>query len=342
MKILIIRTDAIGDTLLSLPLAELIKKHYPDAEISILLAPYTKELAEDNPYISEILLDDYNNEHKGFRGFWRLVEELKEKKFDWAILLHPTTRLALLIYFAGIPNRLGTGYRSYAFLFNHHISEHRSKGEKHELEFNINMLRALNIQPEYINPKFYLNESARKYAKEKLESWNIKNNKPFIVFHPGSGGSARDWNINYYAKLADILIKNDYNILITGTTKEKKLINNMLEIMEHNPLLLIGETNLKQLGAILEQADLIVSNSTGPMHLATAVGTRALAIFCPIIPCTPRRWGPYGEGHIVLIPPDVPECPKCIKEHCPYWDCMRKITIEKVRSEIEKILGERY
>jgi ADP-heptose:LPS heptosyltransferase len=113
----------------------------------------------------------------------------------------------------------------------------------------------------------------------------------------------------------------------------------MVDLTETRPAVVVGETTLKQLGALMERAELFVSNSTGPMHLAAAVGTRVLAFFPTLFGCRARRWGPWGEGHIVMEPP-VPECPRCEPEKCRYGDCMRMIAVEDAFGRIRVALHE--
>ena len=133
-KILIVRTDRIGDVVLSLPMAELVKKKYPGCEVAYFIREYTSSLIDGNPFVDEVIIAE---ESEGKIPFLKNLNKIKSKNFDTCVIANPTLRISLMMFFAGINNRIGTGYRWYSLLFNKKVFEHRKYGEKHELEFNI-------------------------------------------------------------------------------------------------------------------------------------------------------------------------------------------------------------
>ncbi len=133
-NLLIVRTDRIGDVVLSLPLAELVKNNYPDCKVTFLIREYTKDVVSNHPFIDEIIV---LKEKEGKILINENVKQIAEKKFDAAIIVYPTFQTSLIIYLSKIKNRIGTGYRWYSFLFNNKVYEHRKFAEKHELEFNV-------------------------------------------------------------------------------------------------------------------------------------------------------------------------------------------------------------
>ncbi|MCH7516255.1 MAG: glycosyltransferase family 9 protein [Bacteroidetes bacterium] len=141
-NILIIRTDRIGDVILSLPLAALIKKHFPECKVSFLLKEYAKDLVGDHPYIDDVLILQESN---GRIPIFKNVNRLKSNFFDASIIVYPTFITALIVFLSRIMFRIGSGYRWYSFLFNKRIYEHRKYAEKHELEFNVNLLQTFGI-----------------------------------------------------------------------------------------------------------------------------------------------------------------------------------------------------
>jgi len=122
--------------------------------------------------------------------------------------------------------------------------------------------------------------------------------------------------------------------------REKGLVDFIKNNMEHTAFNLTGRTNLRELAAVIKNCDVVISNSTGPMHLAVALGTHTVAIFCPIFAAGPIRWGPYGEEHQVIQPP-VPVCFKCKPRSCPHYDCMEKIKTEQIVSKACAVLKEK-
>ena len=192
-NLLIVRTDRIGDVILSLPLAGIIKKHYPECRVTFLVRDYTKELVENHPYIDEVLI---LNETDGKVNLKENISAIKQFNFDSSIIVYPTLSTSLVVFLSGIKYRVGTGYRWYSFLFNEKIYEHRKYAEKHELEFNVNLLKKFNIVEEITpsNVKFDIpiNPDIDKKVNEILHKNNIDDKEPIIIIHPGSLGSSVD------------------------------------------------------------------------------------------------------------------------------------------------------
>lgn len=333
-KFLVVRTDRIGDVVLSTPVPEALKRKYPHSQVSMMVSTYTREIFKYNPWVDEVIIDD----HSGFKGFFKSVRTLKNRKFYVAILLRPTLKLALILFLSGIKVRIGTGYRAYGFLFNHKIYRHRKTIEKHELEYNLNMLIPLGISEEKMMPRIYLSPEEARYSKRIYEDLNIREENLKIVIHPGSGHSSLNYPLEKFAWLADKLIEGfSAKVVLTGGQKEIKLSENMKTKMHNQPIDLTGQTDLRGLCSLLKGADLLISNSTGPMHLASALGTPVIALFSPLFVASPKRWGPYGEGHEV-ISPSVRTCYKCDPETCPDFNCMEKIDPEEIILKVKKIL----
>lgn len=336
-KFLIVRTDRIGDVVLSTPVPEAIKRKYPDSRVSMMVSPYTRDLLTYNPWVDEIITDDQG----GFKGFLKLVKLLRRKRLDVAVLLRPTLRLALLLFLSRIKLRIGTGYRAYQFLFNKKIYQHRKTIEKHELEYNLSMLSPLGILCEGMMPQIYLSPEEERFSRKIFEDLNIKKEEMKIVIHPGSGNSSLNYPLRKFALLADKLIEGFCaKIILTGDKKELVLSEEMKRLMRNRPIDLTGKTDLRELCSLLKGADLLISNSTGPMHVAAALGTPAVVFFSPLFVASPKRWGPYGKGHEVVLPP-VKTCYKCDPKKCPHFNCMEKIDSDEIMSRVKKILKEK-
>jgi len=300
-RFLIIRTDRMGDVVLSTPVLTEIKNNFNSPYIAMLLNPYTKEIVSGHPDVDKIITDDVNGIHKGFTGFIKLVKELKKYRFDAALVLHPTPRLALICFLAGIPVRVGTGYRYYSLLFNKKIYQHRRTSGKHELDLNLDIASAIGVRPGKVFFKFFIPEQADHKINKLLRDKNIPGQ--FIVLHPGSGGSALDWPVENFARLA-AQIQNKLNIPVvaTGSASESGLID-LIKKQAKNVIRLEGQLNIKELAALLKKSSLVVANSTGPLHLAVAVGTEVIGLYCTKTACGPERWGPYHRPDSVITPP---------------------------------------
>lgn len=333
-NILIVRTDRIGDVVLSLPLAGLIKKHNPNCKVTFLVKNYTNSLVQNHPFIDDVIvLKEKNSKVSLFDN----VKIISAKKFDTAIVVYPTFISSLIIFISKIRNRIGTGYRWYSFFFNHKIYEHRKYAEKHELEYNVGLLQKLDINESinYSNVMFDLNVSANILAKVEsiLKLKNVDLNKQIIIVHPGSGGSAVDLPIEKFKKLVQKLSGTDYQVLITGSKSEIEICNKL--IVSDDVKNLAGLFNLEELTALISKSKIFISNSTGPLHIASALGKYAVGFYPKILACSAERWGPYTSKKLVYVP-EI-DCTDCTREQCEKLNCMNSISIDKVFADIQKI-----
>jgi lipopolysaccharide heptosyltransferase II len=334
-NLLIVRTDRIGDVVLSLPLAGLIKKHYPDCHITFLLKNYTKGLTEGHPYIDDVLiLKEKNNKISLLDN----IRQIKNNSYDAAVVVYPTFITSLIIFLSCISHRIGTGYRWYSVLFNNKVYEHRKNAVRHELEYNVNLLKSLGIE-ENVNPsnvnfnlKIAPNDDDRVTTILKVKGIDLK--KPVIIIHPGSGGSAVDLPLAKFKELIDLIHHNlTAEIIISGSKSEIELCHNLLVpgITKN----LAGLFNLAELKALISHADIFIANSTGPLHIAAALDKYVIGFYPKIPQCSPQRWGPYSNKGIVFTP--KLECNNCTREQCERLDCMNTILIPEVFAEIKKI-----
>jgi heptosyltransferase-3 len=330
-RILLVRTDRIGDVVLSLPMLPLLKKRFPHASITVMVRPYTRELVEGHSCVNDVILWDE------FKGLSEYVSILKQRKFDIAILPYPRFNLALIIFLAGIPMRVGTGYRWYSFLFNKRIYEHRKDAKRHEVEYNLNLLTTIDIVPEERPAfEFAITERSKKSVDTVLESDGMKK---FAILHAGSGGSARDWSIDRFAQLADVLQSElKLSVVLTGGVTEQGLVDSLAAKMRTKPVNYAGKFSLQELAALFRRAEVFVSNSTGPLHIASMVGTPVVAFYPPIIQCSPMRWGPYTDKKKVFTA-DNAACSLCKGTPCTSNVCMDQITVEQVVAGIRELIS---
>jgi len=334
-NLLIVRTDRIGDVVLSLPLAELVKKHYPDCRVTFLLKDYTRSLAEGHPFIDNILiLKEKNNKISLINN----IRQIKKNSYDAAVVVYPTLITALIIFLTGIKQRIGTGYRWYSPLFNHKVFEHRKNALRHELEYNINLLKYFgieeNVTPSNVNFNLKIAQRDDERVKTILRVKGIDLKKPIIMIHPGSGGSAVDLPINKFKELIELVFNNlGAEIIITGTKSEMELCHNLF--IPGKTKNLAGLFDLAELKALINHSDIFIANSTGPLHIAAALGKYVIGFYPKIPQCSPKRWGPYSDRSIVFTP--GLECSSCTREQCERLDCMSTIKVSEVFAEIEKI-----
>jgi|YelNatPaOPRAMG01_1025707.scaffolds.fasta_scaffold00095_47 heptosyltransferase-3 len=335
MKVLLIRTDRMGDVILSTPVATLIKRAHPDWRVEMLVARQLVPLVGVHRDVDAVL--EFGGRDSSLR---ELVRLLRSRRYDAAVLLHPTFRLALSLWLARIPRRIGTAYRLYSFLLNERVPVHRKRSRLHELELNVLTASPLGLAPLPESGelfRFELPEEEERRLAEKLARAGVEPAARPIVLHPGSGGSARNWPVRRFAELAELLHARGIGpIVITGTSAERQLVDELVRLAAVPLVRLDGELEILQLAALLQRARVVVANSTGPLHLAVAMGAPVVGLYCPIGPCHPRRWGPYGRRDAVLMP-DVPECDRC-RASCPHYDCMESIPADRVAAKIGQVM----
>jgi heptosyltransferase-3 len=332
-NILIVRTDRLGDVLLTTPVSTALRRMFPKARISWLVSPYTAPLLEHNPDIDQILVD--RGESPG-----QLADLIRNERFDAAIVAYPRWRIVLALWLARVPLRIGPANKSYAILLNRRVRQRRSKGKKHEADYNLELLEPLGASFERYPTRYVATDEERKAARRVLEAKGISGAKPVAILHPGSGGSSARWPLGHFMALGDRLQADGCDLVVTGGPGENHE-GAMAAGMRRPPVFIPGgSVSIRELAAILSCADLVVTNSTGPLHLAVALGVPTVSIYSPLPTRHPARWGPYpayveGDGtHRVLLAPLGGEGGKAGED-------MGAVSVEEVlRLCLEKLAGK--
>jgi len=331
-KILISRTDAIGDLLLTLPMVDVIKQNFPNTKVYIL------GQGNNQPIVQASLKTD------GFLNWTELaqmpeneaIKKLKEEKFDVIIHVFPNKKIAKIAKKAKIPYRIGTSRRFYHWLTcNKSVNLSRKKSDLHETQLNLKLLKPLKINTEYDLQQLEDFGKIKPFAKLPFEVEKMLNKeKQRVIIHPKSKGSARNWDIQNFVILSKMLIKNGFDVYVTGTEEEGNRIKQELGNEIPNVYNITGQLNLAELITFISKCDALVAASTGPLHIASAVGINAVGIYPPIRPMHPGRWRPIGKDSSVLCIDK--ECDKCRKSN--FCECMQAITPEMVFQHIKEYI----
>ncbi|MCZ7557895.1 MAG: glycosyltransferase family 9 protein [Bacteroidia bacterium] len=337
MTFCVFRTDRIGDVLLTLPLAAALKRHDASSRVLFCARAYTADLLRLSSDVDEVIVVSDTDVSLYAPGF---VTELRDRRIDVTFFAYPRPGLALAALRAGIPVRVGTAYRWFSPMFTHRRREHRRTGMAHESEYNLALLNPLGF--EYTKPpppRLRITDALSSTARELLAASGIREDERFVVLHPGSGGSAKDWPPEYFGELAAHLLRDVYGlrVLVTGTEAEDGLKRSVLSIAGARAAALPADVSLPLLAAVFERAALVVANSTGPLHLASAVGRPVIGLYPFLHQCHPRRWGPLGEADI-FTPAQQSDCEDCARENCDRHDDMRRISVGDVRDAAMKRL----
>lgn len=332
-RILIVRPDRIGDVVLSTPLPREIKKTYPDSFIAVMLRKYTKDIYENNPYVDKIILiDDYDD--GSMEAFWKKVNEIMDYKFTHSLTLLPTERLNYLLFFSGIPYRLGVGHKFYQFItFTKYVSRNKYIPLRHEADYCMDLARKIGVTSDNLETEIFLTQ------EEKGKSFELRNillnGKNYLIgIHTSSGNSAPNWTSSTYKKLIEELQnRNDIQIVVT----DDKISDSFLNI---NGIIFPNvNKSLRNSFITFNALDLLISASTGPMHICAALKVKTLSLFCPLTACSPNLWGPLGNKNKVILPRQdycSNKCPGDPKK-CTF-EGDGGINVEQVLNEINGLL----
>jgi len=326
--LLVVRNDRLGDTILALPVIPLLQKAFPDNKIHFLTAPQFDPLIECVAGIDSVIVGNDKGEPD-------VGNDLAALKIGTAFCLRPTFKNALVLRKAQIPVRIGTSRRWYSFLFNKRINLSRRGKSRHEADLNLDMLAAVGISGETGFPAIELPEMAKDKIADLLAQAGFSNDNSYIVIHPGSGGSAQNWSVDYFKQLADKLNRiHKLQIIVTGSISETALCR---EVAGDTHINLCGKTELLELASLLKNARLLIANSTGPLHLSVALGTISLGLYAPLKDCLPDRWGPYCHPEWALMP-DLPLCERCHPGSVSQCYCMEQLTVDTVYDRAIELL----
>lgn len=320
--IVISRTDSIGDVVLTLPLAMYLKKKYPAAQIGWIGKNYTKAIVES---CSEV---DY------FLDVAFLQPE-QLQNIDAIIFVFPDKKVAEMAYKAKITLRIGTSHRWFHWIFaNKLVHFSRKKSDLHEAQLNFKLLRPLGITA--IPTLEELRQTTWLYPTPLAEQHQslLDKNKFNLIIHPKSKGSAREWSLRQYQALIELLPADKFAIFVTGTIAEAEQIKaeNPAFLQQNKVKDVTGLFSLSELISFIAAADGLVACSTGPLHVAAALGKYAWGLYVPMRPLHPGRWQPIGKKATYFVNPI--DCNSCRKNpaNCA---CIAAILPEKVAEAVK-------
>lgn len=353
-SILVIRGDRLGDVLLSTPVFSAIKQNFKGAKLTVMVQDFVAPVIRGLPEVDEVLVYDPRGKHAGIRGFFRLLGELRTRRFRMAILLQSQFRLAAAVFGAGIRYRVGPLSKIYSFFFyNRGLRQRRSKVEMHEADYNLQLLRRIGVrvagraQETHAAVSPEKREAARKWLGES--GWD--SSQTLIAIHPGMGGSALNWPELHYVELTKALVHEGRTVVLTGGAAESALVDRIADAVHKGAAdsekgtgkLLIyrgGENgrNLEDLGGVYSHATVVVAPSTGPLHLAVALGRPVVTFYPPIRVQSAIRWGPYlkDEDRASILVPDnyCGEDLQCRGPVCHYYPCMSRLSVSEALTEV--------
>lgn len=328
MRILVSRTDRIGDVVLTLPLCALLKTTL-GAEVVVLGRAYTRPVLEASPHVDEIL--EWDAAEQAGESARRAL--LASARADAVLHVFPRAAIARAALAAGIPQRIGTSHRWYHWLTCNQL-EHfsRKRSALHEAQLDIRLARPLlgDGMPslEALAPLTQLSPLVSLGSGiERL----LDDSRTIVVIHPGSGGSAREWPLEHWKGLVESLDSARVQVVVTASGDEAARLRPWLATLPAHVVNMTGQLGLAELIALFARVDGVIAASTGPLHVAAGAGAHALGLFPPTPPIHPARWAPLGPRAEWLTAPVACASHAQSGATCA---CMRAISVDAVRRRV--------
>lgn len=325
----------LGDLVMATPILEELRKKFPQAKITAMCQANTAPLLENNPYINEIF--SYNRPsgwiHRSQHTV--IIDSLKKGKYDLGILLTNSFSSAWWFWRGDVKNRIGFKGNLRSCLLDYPISFPANLENQHLVKTYKQLLTPLGVTSSYSVPKLFLSENEKEAAWQLLQKQNIEKFKHVIIgINPGAAyGSAKCWPPERFKEITQRLLNNpEYRILYFGDNKGSPLVQEICQEFPQNVINLAGKTNIRELMALIHCCNAILTNDSGPMHIASALHVPLVALFGST---NDTKTGPL-DGTVIH---KHVKCSPCYKRVCPIdFKCMKQISVDEVYSEIEKIL----
>jgi len=342
MRIMIRATNWVGDAIMALPALRAVRSKFPDAHISVVARPYVADIYREQDVCDELIPYDPNAQHRGWRGRERLVSELRDRKFDVAVLFQNAFDAAWLAWRAGIPERVGYARDGRGILLTKSIPAPKpGQIPAHEKFYYLELLRRAGFIERLTDDAhiaLHVSDGARDRGAAILAGAGVRPNSHRIAVGAGASyGSAKCWPPDRFAKTLNTFLQNSKtDVILFGTTTEAAVSEAITRHLVRPPINLTGKTAIADLPGLLSQCHVFLGNDSGAMHVAAAVGLPVVAVFGPT--------DPYGTAPVTLratIVQEKPYCSPCFLRRCPTdHRCMRAVTPEMVKSALRVWLAE--
>lgn len=328
MKILIFNPSFLGDSVLTTPLIQAVKNKYPEAKISFCVRPEYVPLFEGLDEIAEVIPFDKRKSYSGLAGIFRFAKELELRGFDIVLSPHKSFRTNLTLFLAKIPVRVGFVEGAFSALLTKSCARYM---DMHEVQRNLTLYEtAFGEYPAKYPLKVAIDENA------KAEFAKLGEN--LIGIAPGSVWATKMWPAERFAEVADRLKDEGYTPVIIGAPDDIPAAEKLMQAAKHKHINMCGKTSLKELPALIANFEFLVTNDSGPMHIAVAAGVQCIAIFGPTV--KELGFTPYDEVSRVAEveglscrPCGLHGSRKCPKKH---FRCMLEISVDDVLALLEK------
>jgi len=322
-KILIRGPNWVGDSVLAIPAMKAVRARFPDAEITLLVRPWVAGLFSSAPFVDKV----WSEEKPSGLGDWiRITRDMRNRRFDLALLLPNSFESALMMFLGRVPERVGYATDGRQWMLTNAVTADSSVG--HQVNYYLNLAKVLSATADRPSIEIEATRQERESARTLLATEGIPHTSRFIVLNPGAAyGSAKRWHEDRFATVADRLaIELGVHVAIIGSEAERPTANQIRDRLKSTTAVLSGKTSLEMLIGVLAESSLMITNDSGPMHIAAALGVPTVAIFGST---DEKATGPYGPR--TRIVKHAVDCSPCLLRECPIdHRCMNLVTVDDV------------
>lgn len=332
-KIVVIDLLYMGDLIFATPFFKQLRKNYIDSKIDIIVNSNFYDLIEDNPYFDNVIAYD---KKWSIKESYKFAKKIKKGNYDLGINIHGNWRTILLMYLISPDYNIGYGGDGKSLFLDKTI---KTSDNLHMVKVYLQFLEKMDLKSfEDDSIELKVNKEAKKNMNElintKIKEEDLSKKKRLIALNTGGTWSTKRWPKIKFAKLADKIKDNGEEVIFIGGPSDKKRVKDIISLMKNNRVInATGKTSLKELAALVKKSDLVISNDSGPVHVAAAVGTKTITIFGP---SDEKKYRPYGEIHEIIT--NEIDCRPCGEHECPlgHHNCMEKIEVEEVMKLVKR------
>lgn len=330
-RILIVEVNWLGDVLFSTPFIRSVRKNFPEAFIACMVVPGCKTVLDGNPNINEIII--YNE-----RENMEFVKKLRGYNFDTVFFLHRSFTRAFLVWLAGIKQRIGFYTLKRGFLLTQKPRPPKINAQ-HRAKFYLGLLEAVGLEIDSAGCDFFVSGDDLQWADNFLKKESVVPGDKIIALNPGGNWLPKRWPRDNFSAIGKLFLSNyaDARIIITGALKDVSLAGDINKALGGEVIITCGKASLKQTAAIFKRSSLVISNDSGPFHIAVSVGAKAIGIYGPT---SPFLTGPYNADKskvLVLYKKNNCNIP-CYDNKCKNFTCMTDITPKEVFEAAQGLL----
>jgi heptosyltransferase II len=330
-KILIRGPNWVGDSVLAIPAMKAVRARFPEAEITLLVRPWVAGVFKSAPFIDHLWSEPRPS---GIAEWMRITSSIRKSRFDLALLFPNSFESAVMIFLGGVPQRIGYATDGRRWLLTNSLKP--AVGKHHQVHYYLALAGALSAEVTQPSISIEANAEEKAQAAQLLASEGIAQGRRYLVLNPGAAyGSAKRWNEDGFADAGDTLATElDLDVAIVGSEKERSIAESIQKRMRRRVAVLSGRTSLETLIGVISGSSLVLTNDSGPMHVAAALGIPTVAIFGSTDDVVTGPWGP--RARVVREPV---ECSPCLLRECPIdHRCMTRVSAEAVCRAAREVL----